>query len=278
MLGRIPNALWLALFVAVQVGFGGMVGWSSRHQPTERKEEKKTENTTQKHMPVSDSWLMRDAAGFFTLWLVIVGFGQAGLFVWQLGYMSKGLKDAAKAANAAKLAAEAAVDANRPWLNIKDVQFKEPLTITENGAFSMVTVQIKNIGRSPAIDASVWVEMLPMVSGEKVGDIQAHVVSEATKRNSKDLGNVVFPDQTVPKSIAFSIPMDQLVRGQQSIDSVDYVNLNMGVCTCYRIGKSPDIKHTCRIFLLGWARLDAAKTGVGDLNSRIGASDWDTAT
>jgi hypothetical protein len=56
------------------------------------------------------SWLIKDAAGFFTLWLVIVGAVQVGMFFMQLRYMRKSMRDTAQAAQAASDAATAARD------------------------------------------------------------------------------------------------------------------------------------------------------------------------
>lgn len=52
-------------------------------------------------------WLMKDASGFFTLALVIVGSFQLGLFVWQLWLIRESLVDAKIAAEAAKETADA---------------------------------------------------------------------------------------------------------------------------------------------------------------------------
>lgn len=55
-------------------------------------------------------WLRHDAAGFFTLWLVVVGGGQLVLFWVQLVFIRKSLDDAKVAANAARDGARAAQD------------------------------------------------------------------------------------------------------------------------------------------------------------------------
>lgn len=56
----------------------------------------------------SGNWLTKDAAGFFTFLLVIVGSFQVGLFVWQLKLIRESLDDAKVAADAAQNAATAA--------------------------------------------------------------------------------------------------------------------------------------------------------------------------
>jgi hypothetical protein len=101
----IPEILLGALLTVAIFGMG-MLFQSSSHQPTNNAEDRKAEQPAQKNVPVSESWLMHDAAGFFALWLVIVGLGQAGLFVWQLVLIRKSLAPANMAALAAKAAAE----------------------------------------------------------------------------------------------------------------------------------------------------------------------------
>lgn len=63
-------------------------------------------------------WLTHDAAGFFTLWLVIVGGGQIVLFYWQLRLIRKTLGPAQVAAEAAKESADALVAAEAARLLI----------------------------------------------------------------------------------------------------------------------------------------------------------------
>ena len=53
-------------------------------------------------------WLVHDAAGFFTLWLVIVGGGQVVLFYVQLTLIRESLDDAKISADAAQDSARAA--------------------------------------------------------------------------------------------------------------------------------------------------------------------------
>ena len=57
---------------------------------------------------VQQYWLTKDAAGFFTLLLVIIGVAQIGVFVWQLLLIHESVSDAKAAAEAARDAAQAA--------------------------------------------------------------------------------------------------------------------------------------------------------------------------
>src|SRR5690349_16607642 len=57
-----------------------------------------------------EHWLTKDAAGFFTFLLVVVGLAQVSLFLWQLWLIRETLEDTKIAADAAKVGAQAARD------------------------------------------------------------------------------------------------------------------------------------------------------------------------
>lgn len=106
---RAPNVIWFALGACYLIGFVWIV-WSSSHNPTNRNPASESRQANKAHIEQSafGDWLTKDAAGFFTLFLVVIGAAQAGLFVWQLRYMSKSLTDAKLLAEAARDSAKTA--------------------------------------------------------------------------------------------------------------------------------------------------------------------------
>src|SRR5262249_41825656 len=116
-------------------------------------------------------WIAHDAAGFFTLWLVVVGVGQAGLFVWQLILIKRSLGDAKKAADAAaegagaaRLNAQALIDAESAQMyvihlgsNIEKIfqlgklYDNSPTMAASQSEAPWIDYQLKNYGKSPAI-------------------------------------------------------------------------------------------------------------------------------
>jgi hypothetical protein len=116
-------------------------------------------------------WITHDAAGFFSLGLVLVGIGQAALFVWQLILIKRSLGDAKKAADAAAEGAEAArlnaqalIDAESAQMyvihsgsNIETIfQLGQRYDNSPTMAASKfdppwIEYQLKNYGKSPAI-------------------------------------------------------------------------------------------------------------------------------
>lgn len=96
-------------------------------------------------------WLTRDAAGFFAFIATIIAAAQAFMFWRQLRYMSKGMVDATKAANAAAIQARTIVATERPYIFI--------LPRTDGGSPFNRTIayDIRNFGRTPAIIVRVSV-------------------------------------------------------------------------------------------------------------------------
>jgi hypothetical protein len=113
--------------IAVVVVFALLTAWllvsswqSLRNQPAEARavHDARPENEAKSKEGGLWTWLTHDAAGFFTLWLVIVGAGQVGLFLWQLRLIAETLGPAKAAAEAANLNAQAVINAERARLYV----------------------------------------------------------------------------------------------------------------------------------------------------------------
>jgi hypothetical protein len=179
------------------------------------------------------TWLTKDAAGFFTFGLVLVGGFQAVMFLIQLRYMRKGMNDATIAANAAKDSARAAAEANRPWVSIKEVSFTEPFRILPDGVVSSVEVKTENVGRSPAVGVSVWVQLIPVEfgNGPDIRQIQEMVLNEARVRADRAFAGSIFPSQITLHDITFSVTRAQLENAIFRKDNEpDRVSFMLGVC------------------------------------------------
>lgn len=115
------------------------------------------------------TWLTKDAGGFFTFVLVIVGGLQLLLFWYQLGLIRESLDPAKEAADAAKLNAQAVMDAEgahlypvikRTNVSNHDVFF-EPIMYgksrpdTDAVLTPTVAYRFKNYGKTPAILQSI---------------------------------------------------------------------------------------------------------------------------
>jgi hypothetical protein len=104
---RFSEVLFGSLLTIAVLG-AGLTLSSSQRQPTEAKTsaEAGDQDKSQPHYGTFWNWVTHDAAGFFTLALVVVGGLQLALFYWQLHLMRKAIAPAQQAADAAKVAAE----------------------------------------------------------------------------------------------------------------------------------------------------------------------------
>jgi hypothetical protein len=160
---RLSNLAWIALFLCLVFGFGTMVYWSSRHHPPKQIAAQQRQDRSE-----NGDWLTKDAAGFFTFLLVIVGVGQASLFVWQLRIMKSNIDDARMMAQSAQASAETAkeqvaitkmrvIDLERAYLSVGpsdiETQFSPvaPLEI-------VVKLHVQNFGRTGAVITKIYGE------------------------------------------------------------------------------------------------------------------------
>jgi hypothetical protein len=124
---RTPE-LFLGAFLAISIFAMGML-FSSQYisssgpSPRQHASQSKSANSPEQHEESGWAWVTKDAAGFFTLFLVIVGGIQAGLFWVQLKAIREALKptqEAAEAANATATTARAEFQStHRPKIRIK---------------------------------------------------------------------------------------------------------------------------------------------------------------
>src|ERR1051325_5248667 len=94
----------LIMFCTIGLVAWGIIGLPAlsslsgpRNQPAGAQTHQQAANSPSTEEP----WLTKDAAGFFTFLLVVVGGFQAGLFLWQLWLIRESLDDARIAADAA---------------------------------------------------------------------------------------------------------------------------------------------------------------------------------
>jgi hypothetical protein len=91
-------------------------------------------------------WMTHDAAGFFTLWLVIVGGGQLVMFLFQLKYIKNSLIHTETSAGAAKSSADSVLIVERPYIFMTAPK----IVAGPNKSYRLEYV-LTNYGRTPAI-------------------------------------------------------------------------------------------------------------------------------
>jgi hypothetical protein len=164
-----PEWIFGPLLVILIFLMGFVVG-SSPHssEPTEQKSAEKAYDTTDYYYSyyLIRDWFAKDAAGFFTALLFLIGSGQAALFYVQLRIMRRGLRDAEDAAKAARDAANAGLRqatvaeqqlsaTQRPWVKVDKVTANSDL-VFENGQGRIdLLFQVSNKGNSPGLKVRV---------------------------------------------------------------------------------------------------------------------------
>jgi hypothetical protein len=154
------NTASVAAFACIVLGFA-FVEWrtSSQGQSANRQSTEKSSYENAKTEPNEGvwHWLTHDAAGFFTLWLVIVGGFQLGFFYWQLRLIRESLDDAKIAADAARdsaAATRASVELAdrttkhqlRAYVGVKESEIRSG----DGGNTFAVHIVIINSGETPA--------------------------------------------------------------------------------------------------------------------------------
>jgi hypothetical protein len=279
---KLPE-IFLGALLAVAVFAAGMVTDSARRPQVEQKAstDAANENGTKPHERGFWDWVTHDAAGFFTLWLVIVGSGQAGLFYWQLRYMRRGMEDATISAMAAKDSALAARVANRPWISIKEVSFVDPFNSLPNGAVTALAIKVENAGRTPALRVSVWIQLVPLILGGdpnavNIEKIEEGVIAEGRRRNGL-VSTAVFPNQVTTHGRSISVTGAEIENAKIKMkDGTEVVSYMLGFCVHYSSGELLDVKYTCRLFGLSIPVIGLI--AADDLNLRIQRSLLDSAS
>jgi hypothetical protein len=167
------HELFLGVFLTVAVFALGFVAASSQESPNSDQQiaaAKATNQSQQAKTPDSEligsTWLTKDAAGFFTFWLVVVGAGQVVLFYVQLGLIRTAADEAEKAGTAAERAADATTASVNLARSTAEKQLRAYVLVTnitisgvEPDATPTANIIFKNSGQTPASDLQVFVAM-----------------------------------------------------------------------------------------------------------------------
>jgi hypothetical protein len=158
----------IALVAWAIIGLPALKTFVPTYQPAYAQTSQPTANSAKAEEP----WLTKDAGGFFTFLLVVVGSFQVGLFVWQLRLIRDSLDDAKNLAIAAKESADTAkIQAEVAQATLTTMQDTAARQLrayvsVNNAAFKFlpstnrtyIDVVIRNYGQTPAYGMIVTVE------------------------------------------------------------------------------------------------------------------------
>jgi hypothetical protein len=170
---RTPE-LFLGCFLTVAVFATGLlfVHWQQPGNATQTVKEQAAPGEGRKaENPDSEltgtTWLTKDAAGFFTFGLVVIGVGQALLFFVQLRYMRQGMEDATTSARAARDGAHAARDSadvsklamtagQRAYVHYHGCRWISHVSTVDGSIFWRIRPCWTNAGNTPARKTKVY--------------------------------------------------------------------------------------------------------------------------
>jgi hypothetical protein len=149
------GSIFGAVLIAVVFSFA-----ISAHQQVQGEQSPKEANSVSQSSP-EDKAFWADPINPLTLLLVLVGAIQAGLFVWQLGLIRKGLADTKEAADAAKESTQTANASLALSRQTAEHQLRAYVmvdkAVTVNfGPKPTAQVVIKNFGATPAYGFTIW--------------------------------------------------------------------------------------------------------------------------
>jgi hypothetical protein len=215
---------------------GGSFVWAIQ-KPAHHQQIQASDTQPQQHAEdQSNSWWGHSDPGvtLATAVLGAVAIVQAALFFIQLHYMRDGLRDAKVAAEAAEKAAQAAIEANRPWIRIRSIQ-TDRISFFDWGASITTHIELENTGNSPAIGVQIVSKVFPVYS--KTGDvpIMRNGILEQAKRLPYDIGVTVFPKDIQSHPFIASILREEMEEGANvQSDGVRFNVLCVAGCVDYQ--------------------------------------------
>lgn len=183
------------VFVVVVIGLAVIYSSPPSGTPTNQQtnEQRQPENNNSKERKSFWQKTTDDPIAFFTLWLVVFTGILGAVSVIQLNLLRRAEITAIVSANAAKMAADAALASNRPWVIAKFVVTN--LEKTAAGLNIGTNIELINIGNSPALNVFVSARFIQeegdILSGLDIQKEVCHQVS-LVETVSKS-GIVVFP-------------------------------------------------------------------------------------
>jgi hypothetical protein len=157
---RFPEVLF-GILLAVAIFAMGAMFWSSPNSSAPTQSQASAQSSERSPGNKQEIAWWQDPVAVFTLGLVFIGLLQAGIFYGQMRLIRKSLSPAKEAAEAAKLNAEAVIDAERAYMFV-EIGGHNIVTMIQQAVASggdddksilgiHLSYNFKNYGRTPAI-------------------------------------------------------------------------------------------------------------------------------
>jgi hypothetical protein len=146
------------------------------------------------------------------------------------------------------------VASHRAWIRI-DLRAGNSLTFGKQGAQTMVSIQLENIGNAPAINVTPHIKLFISTRGQPVPVQEHQKFCDDARKRSRLIGHTLFPNERFPKQIGShsygitALPQeidDALAKTIE--DDKDAVLLYVAGCVDYTFPSDPDGHHQTGFF------------------------------
>lgn len=182
-------------------------------------------------------------------WAVsLFGLGCAQLLVAMVGTYFV-LRSLGQSAEGLRLANKAIVIENRPWVYLNPVSTSE-LVISSRGAFSHITVEISNIGKSPA--QRVHVDAGPIYFGaeDPAADMDRWANTIALQHKEKMWDRTLFSNVRMAVGIRAFMP-DQMAQREMTESGIKFINPMFAIGVFYTSDVDDQVHYTASLHSLG---------------------------
>jgi|SRR5579872_5760571 len=248
MLTVLAKAAVVAVFATVVV-FVGYVLWRALFFPSEPNDRSDTAQIQEQQQEgpdkVASPILPKGSAderiadytlalAVFTAFLVLISGIQIAYLIRAEGIAAKTAQAAKNAADAATASANAAVEANqlsreafvigqRPWVKV-DIEVGGPFFYNVNGANFTIRFRLKNIGKSPATHVWISPEMVaPLFAVGSNFDPRGTLSASIARLKSgpfSTTGYTIFPDDTITQDFTVSIGPEDLKKIAEKMEFI----------------------------------------------------------
>jgi hypothetical protein len=154
----------------------------------------------------------------------------------------------------------------RPWLKMEAAP-GSPVAFDSSGASFEIVFRLTNVGKTPAIGAVIDKELflLGPARGE-VFDTNIHrqTICDQAIRHSPNVGEIVFPDDSIPLTHRFNVTVDELAKYQIG----GMVAMTVIACAGYHTAFSKEVYYTGSVYDVN--RIDRTRPNLGPTAIVIG--------
>ncbi|HYL33040.1 MAG TPA: hypothetical protein VEU53_07840 [Stellaceae bacterium] len=146
------------------------------------------------------------------------------------------------------------VASHRAWIRV-DLQAGNILTFGAQGAQTLVSIQVENIGNAPAINISPHIKLFVSTRGQRI-PVQEHwKFCEDARKTPTMIGQTLFPNEKYPEKMGIAsygitaLPQEISDALAKTIDDdKDAVFLYVAGCVDYTFPSDPDGHHQTGFF------------------------------